>query len=80
MIQHMAHTLTPLLLLILFCASAAGARPRLYSVDGQNGICKSMVDIQGYSCEEHKVRTILKSSMLLNFTNFLLDYGVFIIY
>ncbi|XP_059664103.1 triacylglycerol lipase 2-like [Cornus florida] len=43
-----------LILVVLFFLSAAEARKRLYSV---NGICKSMVETQGYDCEEHTVTT-----------------------
>ncbi|CAL5403401.1 unnamed protein product [Camellia sinensis] len=65
----MANTLTiTLVSVILLCLSADGARTVSYSSNGQggrslsslvanDGICKSMVDTQGYVCEEHTVTT-----------------------
>lgn len=61
----MAYSFIPLVLLMIFCGSAAGGRTRLYSINGRDGmsspsvdgICKSMVETQGYVCEEHKVIT-----------------------
>ncbi|KAE8685250.1 Myzus persicae-induced lipase 1 [Hibiscus syriacus] len=47
-----------IILLVLFCGSAAGNRKALYSVEAQDeGICKSMVETNGYECEEHTVTT-----------------------
>ena len=57
-------TLTSVVLVILFCGSAVGTRPKkLFSTkiqDGvsaatDDGICKLMVETQGYTCEEHTV-------------------------
>ncbi|KAH7576679.1 hypothetical protein JRO89_XS01G0130300 [Xanthoceras sorbifolium] len=63
----MANTLIELILVIAFCVLAAGAaaRTKLYSIDGGredemlgiDGICKSMVEPQGYICREHTVTT-----------------------
>ncbi|KAE8685902.1 triacylglycerol lipase 2-like [Hibiscus syriacus] len=42
----------------LTTSEAAGNRKALYSVEAQDeGICKSMVETQGYECEEHTVTT-----------------------
>ncbi|KAF8414164.1 hypothetical protein HHK36_002163 [Tetracentron sinense] len=65
---HMASTLTSVILVIIFCGSVLSARTNLYSSNGQDdktalapvaddGICKSMVEPQGYACQEHKVTT-----------------------
>ncbi|KAL6293648.1 hypothetical protein ACE6H2_001790 [Prunus campanulata] len=55
----MANPLSTLLLVALLSLSAAAAtRTKLQptnNVDG--GICKSLVETQGYACEEHKVTT-----------------------
>ncbi|KAF8391609.1 hypothetical protein HHK36_023915 [Tetracentron sinense] len=64
----MASALTSVILVILLCGSALGARTKLYSSNGKDGgsalapvadddICKSMVEPQGYGCQEHKVKT-----------------------
>ncbi|XP_057461065.1 triacylglycerol lipase 2-like [Actinidia eriantha] len=64
----MANTLIISVLLILLCLSVDGARTKQYSTRGKNGIsqspfvaddgiCKSMVESQGYVCEDHKVTT-----------------------
>lgn len=49
------------LLQILFAVFTAGGRSNIYrmleSNDYADGICQLMVETQGYSCEEHKVRT-----------------------
>ncbi|KAK6134975.1 hypothetical protein DH2020_031259 [Rehmannia glutinosa] len=54
-------TITSLIFLLLFIALAAGARTKLKwsleASDYADGICKLMVETQGYSCEEHKVTT-----------------------
>ncbi|TYJ27779.1 hypothetical protein E1A91_A07G212500v1 [Gossypium mustelinum] len=66
--MEVADSVTCILLLILFCGSAAGNRKALYSFKAQenaiamapssdNGICKSMVETHGYDCEEHTVTT-----------------------
>lgn len=52
-------------LFILFCSSALGNRTHLswnetseiVSASNADGICKSMVEPRGYTCEEHKVTT-----------------------
>lgn len=65
----MANTLTSIILAFLFSVSAAasGGRTKLLSGHGQDsisalkssgnddGICSSIVEKQGYVCEEHKV-------------------------
>ncbi|KAJ4830353.1 hypothetical protein Tsubulata_031790 [Turnera subulata] len=64
------YSLTTLALVILFCLSVAAAtRTKLYSSvsahDGasalapnaDDGICKSMIEPQGYVCQEHQVTT-----------------------
>ncbi|OMP07534.1 Alpha/beta hydrolase-1 [Corchorus olitorius] len=63
---------TCIVLLILFCGSAAGSRTKLFSFQAQqngvamaaalasssqDGICNKMVVPQGYPCEEHMVTT-----------------------
>lgn len=64
--MKMADILTSIILVILFCGSAVGARTKLLSVKGhygisavapvpRDGICISMVKTRGYACEEHKV-------------------------
>ncbi|GLT74940.1 hypothetical protein SLA2020_467030 [Shorea laevis] len=48
-------------LLILFCGSAVGSRTSCFSFIqddiSNDGVCKSMVEPQGYACEEHTVTT-----------------------
>lgn len=60
----MATSLVSIILVILFCGSAAGTRTKLFSLKGQkgisavsndDGICKSVVDPLGYVCQEHMV-------------------------
>ncbi|KAL8478217.1 hypothetical protein ACS0TY_030204 [Phlomoides rotata] len=50
-----------ILSLLSFTVFAAGGRTKLpgspKSSDSADGICKSMVETQGYTCEEHKVTT-----------------------
>ncbi|KAL8474251.1 hypothetical protein ACS0TY_030206 [Phlomoides rotata] len=50
-----------ILFLLSFTVFAAGGRTKLHgspkSSDSADGICKSMVETQGYTCEEHKVTT-----------------------
>ncbi|XP_061961320.1 triacylglycerol lipase 2-like isoform X2 [Populus nigra] len=66
----MAETLATQILAILFCLSAAAAASgaKVYSFNSQNstslsslnannGICKSVVEPQGYACQEHTVTT-----------------------
>ena len=67
--MEVANSVTCIILLILFCGSAAGSRTRLFSFKAQEngigmaacspstdcGICKSVVDTNGYDCEEHTV-------------------------
>lgn len=55
---------TTLFLVVLFLVSAgAASRTKLYSISDQeganDGICKSMVETQGYICHEHTVSCIL---------------------
>ncbi|XP_062152938.1 triacylglycerol lipase 2-like isoform X1 [Alnus glutinosa] len=65
---NMPNTVFSIILVILFRGSAVGTRTRLLSVKGQDGmsamapvasegICKAMVQRQGYVCEEHTVTT-----------------------
>ncbi|KAI9090130.1 hypothetical protein K1719_028826 [Acacia pycnantha] len=60
--------LSTFLSIFLVCISEVQGRKSLYSLNGKDevpsffrsdsdGICKSMVDTQGYKCEEHKVTT-----------------------
>lgn len=48
-----------ILLLLSFTVFAAGGRTKFQrsfkSIGAADGICKSMVETQGYTCEEHKV-------------------------
>ncbi|KAL7216358.1 hypothetical protein ACSBR1_028328 [Camellia fascicularis] len=54
----MANTLLTLLLVIPLSLSADGARTKLHpNLVADDGICKSMVESQGYVCEHHKVTT-----------------------
>ncbi|XP_047944686.1 triacylglycerol lipase 2-like [Salvia hispanica] len=50
-----------ILLLLMFAALAAGGRTKmlreLESNNDGDGMCKQVVETQGYSCEEHKVTT-----------------------
>jgi lysosomal acid lipase/cholesteryl ester hydrolase len=65
----MAEILATQILAILFCltAAAAAARTKFYSFNSQDGtsvsslnandgICKSVVEPQGYACQEHTVQ------------------------
>ena len=65
----MANTLTTLIFVILLGISADGLRKVPYSINsrdgtslsslvGDDGICKTMVETQGYVCEEHTVYRI----------------------
>ncbi|RVX08632.1 Triacylglycerol lipase 2 [Vitis vinifera] len=50
------------LLLILLFVSAAASRTKIYSINNEDvhatdGICKTMVEKQGYACQEHLVTT-----------------------
>lgn len=62
----MASVLVFRILLVLFCicGSAVGARVKLFeakkglSAASDDGICKSVVDPQGYVCEEHTVTVL----------------------
>ncbi|CAL8139219.1 unnamed protein product [Prunus armeniaca] len=55
----MSNPSTTLLLLALLCVSAVAAtRTKLNSINNlDDGICKSMVETQGYTCQEHEVTT-----------------------
>ncbi|KAI8552046.1 hypothetical protein RHMOL_Rhmol06G0233900 [Rhododendron molle] len=66
--HNMANSLTICILVFLLCVSADGVRQVPYTINTNNGrfllssdsdvgICKSMVETQGYSCEEHTVTT-----------------------
>lgn len=71
-----ANGLTSIIVLVLFCGSAVGLRPKLFSAKGSkaalapaatdDGICASVVEAQNYVCEEHKV-PYLNSSQLRSF-------------
>ncbi|KAF7141431.1 hypothetical protein RHSIM_Rhsim06G0168900 [Rhododendron simsii] len=71
--HSMANSLPICILVFLLCVSADGARKVPYTINTNNGrflssldsssdsdvgICKSMVEPQGYSCEEHTVTTM----------------------
>lgn len=71
----MANTLITLILVIQLCvlAGCVAAGTKLYSINngGENdmlisadGICKSMVEPQGYICQEHTVINILLTSIM----------------
>lgn len=49
--------ITTILIVIFFVSIVSAARNRLQILSDQNedGICISMVETQGYGCEEHKV-------------------------
>nr|XP_016506371.1 PREDICTED: triacylglycerol lipase 2-like [Nicotiana tabacum] len=51
--------ITTILIVIFFVSIVSAARNRLQILSDQNedGICISMVETQGYGCEEHKVTT-----------------------
>ncbi|KAI5340228.1 hypothetical protein L3X38_019502 [Prunus dulcis] len=55
----MSNPSTTLLLLALLCVSAVAAtRTKLNSINNlDDGICKSMVETQGYTCQEHELTT-----------------------
>ncbi|KAK7306901.1 hypothetical protein VNO77_44862 [Canavalia gladiata] len=61
----MANTIVSLISLVLFCITATQGRKTLQANnEGQtlspfnsDGMCKTMVETQGYACEEHKVTT-----------------------
>ncbi|BFG26028.1 hypothetical protein CerSpe_123010 [Prunus speciosa] len=55
----MSNPSTTLLLLALLCVSAVAAtRTKLNSINNlDDGICKSMVETKGYTCQEHKITT-----------------------
>jgi lysosomal acid lipase/cholesteryl ester hydrolase len=59
----MASRVISLLSILLLCITIAQGRKTLYtsndfsasSLNTNDGICKTMVETQGYTCEEHKV-------------------------
>lgn len=55
----MENTIKLLILLLIFVAMGDGARTKMpTSLDTRrvvDGICKTMIETQGYTCEEHKV-------------------------
>ncbi|KAK2415434.1 triacylglycerol lipase [Trifolium repens] len=61
----MASRVISLLSILLLCITIAQGRKTLYtsndfsasSLNTNDGICKTMVETQGYTCEEHKVTT-----------------------
>ncbi|KAK2396133.1 triacylglycerol lipase [Trifolium repens] len=61
----MASTIVSLISILLFCITVAQGRKALYTINEfsasspviNDGICKNIVEIQGYTCEEHKVTT-----------------------
>ena len=72
----MANALTSIILMMLFCWSAVGLRTRLFSnkdwvLDADEGICKLMVETQGYACEEHKVMSLQPHCSVLKFLGLL---------
>ncbi|XP_052178528.1 triacylglycerol lipase 2-like [Diospyros lotus] len=52
----MANVLTVSIVVVFFCLCACEAR-KLPFLAAADGICKSVVETQGYPCEEHKVET-----------------------
>ncbi|KAI4308410.1 hypothetical protein L6164_031489 [Bauhinia variegata] len=58
-ILKMANTIITFLSVFVLCISAAEGRKTLNAINGEvdDGICKSIVETQGYKCEEHKVTT-----------------------
>ncbi|CAJ1958137.1 unnamed protein product [Sphenostylis stenocarpa] len=63
----MANSVVNLLSIVLLCITAAQGRKTLHIshkwltsypvINGIDGICKTMVETQGYTCEEHQVTT-----------------------
>ncbi|TKY49409.1 Triacylglycerol lipase 2 [Spatholobus suberectus] len=63
----MANTVVSLFSIVLLCITAAQGRKTLHLnnewltsypvINDIDGICKTMVETQGYTCEEHKVTT-----------------------
>lgn len=56
--SNMANPSTTLIFMALLCVSAAAAatKNKLYSIENSNvGMCKSLVETQDYTCQEHKV-------------------------
>ncbi|XP_014621646.1 triacylglycerol lipase 2 [Glycine max] len=63
----MANTVVSLFSIVLLCITAAQGRKRLHLnnerltsypvINDIDGICKTMVETQGYTCEEHQVTT-----------------------
>jgi lysosomal acid lipase/cholesteryl ester hydrolase len=59
----MASTIVSLISILLLCITIAQGRKALYTTNEfsasspiiNDGICKNIVEIQGYTCEEHKV-------------------------
>lgn len=62
----MGNAITLIVLLIILCGSAYGRRSMPYPMKGldvatavapsaSDGICKTLVEIHGYPCEEHTV-------------------------
>ncbi|KAL5581776.1 hypothetical protein UlMin_014218 [Ulmus minor] len=51
-------SIATLIFVVLLCISAAeSARTKLKPINDQTSICKSMVESQGYVCQQHKVTT-----------------------
>jgi len=65
----MANTVVSLFSIVLLCITAAQGRKRLHLnnerltsypvINDIDGICKTMVETQGYTCEEHQVHILL---------------------
>lgn len=51
---------------VIFLVSTVFARNILQILsENEDGICTSMVETQGYGCEEHKVGSIFYNSLIL---------------
>lgn len=65
----MFNTAVSLFSIVLLCITAAQGRKTLHlnnewltsfpDINDIDGICKTLVETQGYSCEEHQVHTLL---------------------
>ncbi|KAI4305728.1 hypothetical protein L6164_029076 [Bauhinia variegata] len=54
----MAYIMISLVSVLVLCISAAEGRKTLHPINGEaDGICKTLVERQGYTCEEHTVTT-----------------------
>jgi len=64
----MTNTIVSLISILVLCITTSTGRKTLNttrelstsSLITNNGICKTMVETQGYTCEEHKINIITK--------------------